>query len=248
MTAAPTAVTPIYELRRCVDADALADAAAARIAELLQAGLRARGRAVAALSGGATPQRAYAKLSGAALDWSRVALTLVEDRWAPPTDPRSNQNLLDLTLFLSGAARQARFTPLWSPAPTPEEGLSASEGAVRRLARPFDLVVLGLGHDGHVAAFLPGADSLAAALDPEGRALLAPIRAPGASGVRVTLALPALLQTRRILLLFSGPAKARTFARALEPGPVEEMPMRAILRQRQAPVEVLCAETDEAPS
>ena len=92
------------ELRRYRDQDGLAEAAAARIAEILRAALRARGRAVVALSGGATPQRAYAKLARADLDWSRVSVTLVDDRWGPPTDPRSNQTLLDLTLFFGEGA------------------------------------------------------------------------------------------------------------------------------------------------
>ena len=233
----------LYELRRYRDADARADAAAERIADLLRTALRTRGRAVAALSGGATPQRAYAKLSRAALDWSRVAVTLVDDRWGPPTDPRSNQTLLDLTLFYDGGARGAQFTPLWTGAATPEAGLAEAERALRRLPRPFDVVVLGMGPDGHTAALLPGGDRLAEALDPAGAALLTPMRAPGGAGPRLGLTFAALMQARRILLLFSGPEKLRVFERALAAGPVEEMPIRAILRQRAVPVEVLCAET-----
>lgn len=233
------------ELRRYRDQDGLAEAAAARIAEILRAALRARGRAVAALSGGATPQRAYAKLARADLDWSRVQVTLVDDRWGPPTDPRSNQTLLDLTLFFGEGARgprAAQFTPLWTGAETPEAGLAAAEAGLRRLPRPFDLVVLGMGPDGHTAALFPQGDRLAAALDPEGTALLSPMRAPGIEP-RIGLTLAALTQSRRMLLLFSGPEKLAAFERALSPGPVDEMPVRAVLRQRAAPVEVLCAET-----
>ncbi|SDW65903.1 6-phosphogluconolactonase [Albimonas donghaensis] len=244
--AVPPAPTPLYELRRYDDADALADAAAARIAELLQGALSARGRAVAALSGGATPQRAYAKLSRAKIDWPRVSVTLVDDLWAPASDPRSNKNLLDLTLFYDGGASGARFAPLYTGGASVEAGCAAAEAALRPLARPFDLVVLGMGPDGHVASFFPGGDRLSEALDPDGRALLTPMRAPGLPGTRISLTLAAILQARRILLLFSGRTKARTFQRALGPGPVEDMPIRAILRQRRAPVEVLCADIDGA--
>tara|TARA_R110000751_G_scaffold36104_4_gene88421 strand:- start:3528 stop:5906 length:2379 start_codon:yes stop_codon:yes gene_type:complete len=240
------AAPPLYELRRFRDPDQLAQVAAERIAEILQAAVARRGRAVAALSGGATPQRTYARLARRDLDWSRITMTLVEDRWAPPSDPTSTQNILDLCLFMDSRARGARFSPLYTGDPTPEAGLPGAEARLRALGRPFDLVVLGLGPDGHVAALYPGAEGLAEALDPDGAALLAPIRAPGRGGPRVTLTLSAILQARRILLLFSGPAKSRAFARALQPGPVEEMPIRAVLRQRRTPVEVLCAQTDGA--
>ena len=239
------AAAPIYELRRYGDADGLADAAAARIAGLLRAALRARGRATLALSGGATPQRAYAKLAKAELDWSRVSVTLVDDLWASGADPRSNRALLDLTLLLEGPAKAAQVTPLFTGDATPEAGAETAEAAMRRLIRPFDLVVLGLGRDGHTGCLFPQGDRLAEALDPSGRRLVTPMRAPGEEP-RLGLTLGAMLESRRILLLFSGPEKARTFRRALNPGPVEEAPVRAVLRQRRAPVEVLTADQDSA--
>jgi glucose-6-phosphate isomerase len=234
-----------YDIREYPDADALADAAAARIGDLLKAGLRERGRAVAALSGGSTPQRAYAKLSKVALDWPRVNVTLVDDRWAPPQDPRSNQNLLDMTLFYKGAEGQgadgARFTPLYTGDATPEAGADKAEYAVKLLARPFDVVVLGMGDDGHTASLFPGGDRLAEGLDLNSDRLLLPMRAPGAAEPRITLTLAAILQARRILLLFSGEKKHEVFRKALADGPVEDMPIRAILRQTRTPVEVLCS-------
>ncbi len=234
-----------YDLREYPDPDALADGAATRIGALLLEGLRTRGRAVAALSGGSTPQRAYAKLSKVDLDWARVSVTLVDDRWAPPQDPRSNQNLLDMTLFYKGAegkgAAAARFTPLYTGDKTPEEGVENAERALKLLARPFDVVVLGMGEDGHTASLFPGGDRLAEALDLTSERLLLPMRAPGAAEPRITLTLAAILQARRILLLFSGEKKHEVFRRALADGPIEEMPIRAILRQTQTPVEVLCS-------
>ncbi len=240
----PVAAAP-YALTCYDDPDSLADAAAARIAGLAAEATRARGRAVLALSGGSTPQRAYAKLSRADLDWPRISVTLVDDRWVPPSDPRSNQNLLNMTLFYDGA-REARFTPLYTGDPTPEEGLEKAEYAVRLMSRPFDLVVLGMGADGHTASLFPGGDRLAEALDPDGPRLLTPMRAPGAPEPRISLTLSAILQSRRILLIFSGKAKRETFEKALQDGPIEEMPIRAILRQTRTPVEVLCSGDDAA--
>ena len=172
-------------------------------------------------------------------------MTLVDDLWASGADPRSNRNLLDLTLFLEGPAKAAQVTPLFTGDATPEAGAGAAEAAVRRMIRPFDLVVLGLGRDGHTGCLLPGGDRLAEALDPSGAKLVTPMRAPGADP-RIGLTVGALLESRRILLLFSGPEKARVFRRALNPGPVAEAPVRAVLRQRRAPVEVLTADQDTA--
>ena len=100
------------------------------------------------------------------------------------------------------------------------------------LPEPFDAVVLGMGSDGHTASFFPGGDTLAEALTADGPALA--IRAPGAGEPRITFTLPRLLRTDGLYLHIEGEEKADVLDTALGDGPVEDMPIRAVLRSGHA--------------
>ncbi len=220
------------------DCQAQAQALAERIAEGLRTALAERGRALLAVSGGSTPKAFFAKLSQQALDWARVQITLVDERWVPPSDERSNARLVK-SLLLQGPASAAVFVPLYSDAPTPEQGLAASRARIDALSLPFDAVVLGMGDDGHTASFFPGGDHLSEALELHGSARVLPMRAAGAGEPRITLSLPTLLQTRALVLLVSGERKRDVLADArLGLGNAQHYPIRAILTQQRVPVAV----------
>ncbi|HDO31485.1 MAG TPA: 6-phosphogluconolactonase, partial [Desulfobacteraceae bacterium] len=109
------------------------------------------------------------------------------------------------------------------------------------LPRPFDVVILGMGGDGHTASFIPGARRLPEALDMKsGRDCLA-ISPPEAPHERMTLTLPVLLDSRQIILHITGPAKKKVLEQALADGPATAMPIRTILRQQQTPLSVYWA-------
>lgn len=211
------------------DGDALAIALAGAVAADLRAAIAARGRALLAVSGGSTPRRFLAALGREAMDWSRVGVSLVDDRWVAPDEPRSNARLLADTLF-AGEAGAARWLPLYRPTATPEEALDAVEAALRAEPLPFDALVLGMGNDGHTASLFPGGDRLAEALDLASPRLLFTMRAPNAPEPRITLGLPAILAARARYLHIEGDAKRAVYEDALQPGPVEAMPVRAVLR------------------
>lgn len=220
------------------DGNAQAVALAERIAERLRSALAERGHAVLAVSGGSTPKEFFARLSRESLDWAKVQVTLVDERWVPDSDERSNAKLVK-SLLLQHAASVAPFVPLYVDTPTPEQGLAAVSTRIDALKLPFDAVVLGMGDDGHTASFFPGGDHLAEALDLDGRARVLPMRAPGAGEPRITLTLPTLLDTRSLYLLVTGEHKRDLLADVrLGLDTAKDYPVRAVLTQQRVPVAV----------
>lgn len=219
------------------DGTQLAEALAAAVAARLEAAIATRGVASLAVSGGRTPERLFAALSAKPLDWAKVVVTLVDERWVPVDDARSNEALVRAGL-LQGPAAAARFVGLVSEAASPEEGQAEVARRIAALPLPFDAVVLGMGTDGHTASFFPKGDSLAEALDPRGGAPVLPLRAPGAGEPRITLTLPLILAAGAVYLHIEGTDKAAVLAEALKDGPAEAMPVRAVLRARETPPEV----------
>ena len=220
------------------DCDAQAIALAERIAERLRTGLKARGQAVLAVSGGTTPAPFFARLAREMLDWANVQITLVDERWVPADNPRANAHLVQSTL-LQHAAHAARFVPLYTGAATPEAGLAAATARINALTLPFDAVVLGMGDDGHTASFFPDGDHLDAALDLHNRAPVVAMRATSAGEPRITLSLSTLLNTRALYLLISGAHKRDVLTDArLGSGAAQHYPIRAVLAQQRVPVAV----------
>ena len=221
------------------DCKAQAAALAERIAGHLREGIDQRGSAALAVSGGSTPKDLFARLSREALDWARVHITLVDERWVDETSDRSNAGLVNEKM-LQGPAAVAHFIPLYSGGETPDaEAVDRTNRLLETLPRPYAAVLLGMGNDGHTASFFPGADNLKEALLAAGPAIA--IRAPGAGEPRITQVLRRLLDTEALYLHIEGEEKAATLQRALGEGPVEDMPIRAVLRQQIKPLEIYWA-------
>lgn len=220
------------------DRVAQARALSSNVADCLRDGLRQRGKAVLAVSGGTTPAAFFSHLAQESLDWAKVSVTLVDERWVAADDARSNARLVQTTL-LQHAAAAAGFVPLYTGAATPELGLDEAEARIGALPLPFDAVVLGMGDDGHTASFFPGGDHLAAALDLQGSARVLPMRAATAGEARITLSLATLLATRALYLLIAGVDKRAVFDAAMRgTDAAAHYPIRAVLDQQRVPVAV----------
>ena len=218
------------------DKDELALALADAVATNLSTGIAMRGRAALALSGGSTPARFFRALSQRAdVDWSKVTVTLVDERWVDESSDRSNARLVKANL-LQGPAAAAAFVPLWQGGDEPDAAGIARANAAIAAIPVLDAAILGMGNDGHTASFFPGGDTLEEALTVEGPVLA--IRAPGAGEPRVTLTLRRLVAAEALYLHIEGNEKAEVLDKALGDGDVAEMPVRAILRQELKPVTV----------
>lgn len=165
-----------------------------------------------ALAGGSTPQRAYQLLAGIEGSWKHVHLWLGDERCVPADHPESNARMVRESLYAHARAEPPRLHTV-PRLEIPEDaawlyGLDVHEcvpGAV------FDIVLLGMGPDGHTASLFPGHPVLAARSAP-----VAPVRgSPKPPPERVTLTLPVLQRARFTLLLATGAEKRDALARAL---------------------------------
>ncbi len=219
--------------RTFADKPTLAIELAEAVADRIRKAIAERGAAAIAVSGGSTPARFFQALGKTKdIDWSKVIVTLVDERWVDETNSRSNALLVNERM-LQGPAATARFFPLYSGGDEPDAAAIARTNALlSELPQPFAAVVLGMGSDGHTASFFPGGDTLAEALTADGPAIA--IRAPGAGEPRITFTLPRLLRTDGLYLHIEGEEKADVLDTALGDGPIEDMPIRAVLRSGHA--------------
>jgi len=224
---------PAFAESRHADGAALAAALARDVAGDLRAAIASRGQARLALSGGSTPVRFLKALSREVLDWSRVIVLPIDERWVPPVHKRSNELLLREALLQNEAAG-AMLLPLFRPIATPERALQAVLTQVALRALPLDVAVLGMGEDGHVASLFPDLARRDIGLQPGGRAPVMAVRSNAAPEPRMSLTLSAIFTAPNLYLHIEGDAKRRVFDDALD-DPRNRLPIRAFLAQAPVP-------------
>jgi 6-phosphogluconolactonase len=222
---------------RFPDAAALADVLAEQIKVDLHEAITQRGSASLVVSGGRTPLQLFAQLRSQTLDWKNVWITLADERWVDVSSEASNEHLVRQHLLV-GAAADARFVGLKNPADAPEAGAEWATRALSRIPQPYDIILLGMGDDAHTASLFPGSMALTRALDPAAAPGCVAIHSLSAPHARMTFNLAALLSARRIILHFQGESKWGVYQRARAAASVVEMPVRAILQQKEVPVDV----------
>jgi 6-phosphogluconolactonase len=201
--------------------------------------IRKRRKASLALAGGTTPGPVYEALSHAPLNWEKVSITLTDERWVHPDDPASNEYLIRDVLLRRRAA-DATFIPFKTNHAKASGGAATTEKRITPIL-PFDICLLGMGPDGHIASLIPGAEGYAAAVDPDGTKKVAGIHADNAAGSpeRMTLTIPGILSSRRVLLLFMGQDKLNVYNEAKSG--IGVSPIKDLLAQRKVPVHAFWA-------
>ncbi|TPJ41537.1 6-phosphogluconolactonase [Mesorhizobium sp. B2-3-13] len=227
-----------YNWNAFADRPQLASALAAKVADRLTRAIDRRGTALLAVSGGTTPAKFFADLSAAPIAWDKVIVTLVDERFVPASSPRSNAGLV-AAILLQNAAKAARFVPLYHEAAGIEDAATSDDAALRSLPWPLDVVVLGMGPDGHTASFFPDADDLPKLLDPASDRMILPVHAKSAGEPRLTLTLARIIDADFLALHIEGEDKRVAFDNAVAPGP--RKPIRAVLDASPKPVEVFWA-------
>lgn len=195
--------------------EAWAAAAAEHLCGVLETAVETRGKALFAGAGGSTPSPIYRLMAGSGLDWSRVTVTLVDERYVAETSPDSNAALMKATLLTGGAAA-AGFVPLYYPSVTVDRSAIQAAHALAAADR-LDAALLGMGEDGHICSMFPHSPTLKTLLTPtlpptvlgvpQGRDGMAP------SMERLSMNLPFLMQADSVVLALTGAAKRAVFER-----------------------------------
>lgn len=224
---------PDVVTRDLANAAQLADALAARVAQALEAALKEKDTASLVVSGGRSPIAFFEALSRYRLEWSSVQVSLADERWVEPTHPDSNEGLVRRHL-LQNAATAAQFIGLYQAGDTLAQAAARAGEGLERLGMPIDVLVLGMGNDGHTASLFPGSPLLAKALDSACSDRCLPMLAPVEPSERISMTYPVLAAAYVQCLAIQGTAKLETLRQAMRLDP-SQMPIRAFLR---SPLEI----------
>jgi len=202
---------------------ALAEAGAAEFVIHAQSAVAARGRFSVALAGGGTPRPLYARLADpdapprAAVPWASVHVFFADERQVPPDHADSNMKMAYETLLRNVPIPEEQVHRIRGENPDPDRAAEEYEGILADVFRlepgqrpRFDLVLLGLGVDGHTASLFPGGAALS-----ETARLAVGVPTAGAGFDRVTLTLPVLNEAAAVMFLVAGAAKAPALRRVL---------------------------------
>jgi 6-phosphogluconolactonase len=228
-----------------VSTDRLAIELAQDIAQRLHAAIQARSKAVLSVSGGKSPIALFEALRVHDIDWSKVIITLVDERCVPNTHHDSNAHLVKQHLLQDGA-HAATLVPMVNETIDVSDATQQAVWASAQLqsAGPADVLVLGMGADGHTASLFPDAPNLAQALDlhnTQGCVGITLAHPPAnAPYPRVSQTFANLLTAKHIVLPISGDEKRNTLQRAWSHAQ-DALPVSHVLHQTLAPVAVWIA-------
>lgn len=240
--------TPNYVWSECEDSRSLADNLAGELVGMIDAAILEHGNAVIALSGGSTPKPLFEALAEHAVDWSKVVVTLVDERWVPESHELSNAAFIK-RYFLNNIPTGVRFVPLYQAAQTVEASYAivladycdATGSSINNMRR-FDIVVLGMGNDGHTASFFPDANNIKNLVSLDEKQPLLSCNSATTKVERITWSLPMLLNSAYLALHFTGSAKLDVFETAVKGGPIQDLPIRSVIFQDQTPLNVFFAD------
>jgi len=209
------------------DAPQLDQALAGFVAECLRTAIRVRGQASLVVSGGKTPAGFFRLLSEETLDWSKVVITLADERWVDEDSPYSNARTVRANL-LRGQAASARFIPLFRAARSPGETAISASQDLARLPETLDVVLLGMGEDGHTASLFPESPQLHAALGDSTKYSCIAVEGKPPVVPRITLTAKRLAACRSMVLHITGESKWQVLGLAINQ-PSHELPIGYLL-------------------
>jgi 6-phosphogluconolactonase len=209
-----------------------------KITKLLRDGIEENGRASIVVSGGRTPAALFNALSNASLEWDKIDVSLADERWVDNSNDASNEKMLRSKLLVNNAA-QANFVPLKTHHNDALEAVETCNQNLQKMHAPFDVLILGMGEDGHTASLFPCSEQIAQGLDLESEQSYIAVHPTTAANQRMSLTLPALLNSKQIYLHLTGESKKQVLDQAVSGDDELAMPIRAVINN--ADVELMWA-------
>lgn len=201
----------------------------AKIVAILKQGIAENGRASLIVSGGRTPKPLFHILSNTVLDWDKVDISLADERWVDQTDPASNETMVRENLITNLAAN-ANFIGLKTHQADATDAVEECTENFKQISTPFDVLILGMGEDGHTASLFPCSDQIKEGLDLNTQASFIAVQPTTAPNQRMSLTLKALLNSKNTFLHLTGESKRSVLAKALNSDELE-MPISAVLNR-----------------
>ncbi len=190
-----------------------------------------------ALAGGNTPKTLYGLLSKLPLSWENVQVTLSDERWVDVNHDDSNEKMVRTELLIN-YAQKARFIPLKNAKHNPIDAMVLCDTNLKHNMPKLDVVVLGMGEDGHFASIFPNMENIHALLDLQ-KGVTCQAVTPPDKPPRMSLTLAYLLTAPKIYLLISGQKKLKIISEvSRDNSPVTAYPVAALINQQVCPVDV----------
>lgn len=199
-----------------------------KITKLLRDGIEENGRASLVVSGGKTPADLFNLLSKSNLEWDKVDISLADERWVGNTDDASNEKMLRDKLLINNAVN-ANFVALKTEHSDAEDAVLTCTDNLQKIRTPFDVLILGMGEDGHTASLFPCSEQITQGLDLESGNSYIAVQPTTAPNQRMSLTLPALLNSNQIFLHVTGESKKDVLNTVLSDNDALVMPIRAVI-------------------
>ncbi|QTH64387.1 6-phosphogluconolactonase [Psychrosphaera ytuae] len=226
------------QLNKFDNATELNAAFAEEIAQKLTQGIEQNGAASLLVSGGNTPKALFSVLKYKDLDWSKVTIALVDDRWVTLDDPASNETMVRQNLLQENAAA-AHFIGMKTSHENAFDAVSTVTTNMQNIQMPFDVVILGMGEDGHTASIFPCCAQLDEGLTTKDLILATePTTAPHQ---RMTFSKAALLNSKQLYLHLVGENKEAVLNQVRESNDERKAPINAFLNQDKVPMTIMLA-------
>lgn len=218
----------------------LDSALAIKVSATLAQAIKSKGKASIAVSGGSTPKGFFSLLSQCDIDWSKVTVTLADERWVTIDSDASNTRLVHENLLQNKAAN-AKFFHLKQGDELTAETLADLNLAAKSNLLPLDVLILGMGEDGHTASLFPCSDEIAQGLALDNSAALLSVQPKTAPHQRISFSFASLLSSQNTFLHLCGENKQTVLTQALNGSDAFEMPIRAFLQHPSVNTEVYWA-------